>query len=88
MIKAKLTSKGQITIPVAIRRKLNLQPGDELLFEFNRDDEVKLRAIKRKPLTQLYASLPANRPFRNKQQVREEVAAGIAQRIIKKVKNK
>lgn len=88
MIKANLTSKGQITIPVAIRRKLNLQPGDELLFEFNRDDEVKLRAIKRKPLTQLYASLPANRPFRNKQQVREEVAAGIAQRIIKKVKNK
>ncbi|TYO96969.1 AbrB/MazE/SpoVT family DNA-binding domain-containing protein [Desulfallas thermosapovorans] len=51
MIKAKLTSKGQITISAAIRRKLNLQPGDELLFEFNRDDEAKLRAIKRKPLT-------------------------------------
>ncbi|MGB9846694.1 MAG: AbrB/MazE/SpoVT family DNA-binding domain-containing protein, partial [Desulfotomaculales bacterium] len=27
MIRAKLTSKGQITIPVAIRNKLNLQPG-------------------------------------------------------------
>ena len=43
MIRAKLTSKGQITIPVAVRHKLDLQPGDELLFEFDRDDEVKLR---------------------------------------------
>ena len=30
---ATLTSKGQITIPVAIRRKLNLQPGDRLEFD-------------------------------------------------------
>lgn len=32
---ATLTSKGQITIPVAIRRKLNLQPGDLLEFDEN-----------------------------------------------------
>ena len=30
---ATVTSKGQITIPKAIREKLALQPGDEILFE-------------------------------------------------------
>ncbi|MDD3655007.1 MAG: AbrB/MazE/SpoVT family DNA-binding domain-containing protein [Desulfotomaculaceae bacterium] len=87
MIKAKLTSKGQITIPIAVRHKLNLQPGDELLFEFNRDDEVKLQTIKRKRLTELYASLPAKRHFQDKEQIREEVAAAIARRITKKGKS-
>ena len=30
---ARITSKGQITVPVAIRRALGVRPGDELLFE-------------------------------------------------------
>lgn len=29
---ATVTSKGQVTIPAAIRRKLELQPGSKLLF--------------------------------------------------------
>jgi len=29
---AKVTSKGQITIPVSIRRRLNINEGDKLLF--------------------------------------------------------
>jgi len=29
---AKITSKGQITIPVEIRRKLNLKEGDKVVF--------------------------------------------------------
>ena len=30
---AKLTSKGQITIPLAIRRQLQLEAGDKVFFE-------------------------------------------------------
>jgi antitoxin PrlF len=30
---AKITSKGQITVPLAVRRALGVQPGDRLLFE-------------------------------------------------------
>jgi len=33
MIKAKLTSKGQLTIPKVVRDKLGLYPGEELAFE-------------------------------------------------------
>jgi len=29
---AKVTTKGQITIPVEIRKKLHLKPGDKVLF--------------------------------------------------------
>ena len=34
-MKATITSKGQITIPVAIREKLGLKPGDQIDFDEN-----------------------------------------------------
>jgi AbrB family looped-hinge helix DNA binding protein len=34
-MKATITSKGQITIPIKIRRKLNLKPGHILEFDEN-----------------------------------------------------
>jgi AbrB family looped-hinge helix DNA binding protein len=33
VIRAKVTSKGQITIPMEIRRSLGVKPGDKLRFE-------------------------------------------------------
>ncbi|MGQ9496772.1 MAG: AbrB/MazE/SpoVT family DNA-binding domain-containing protein [Desulfotomaculales bacterium] len=86
MLRARLTSKGQVTIPVIVRRKLNLQPGDELLFDLGPDGEVKVRALKRKRLTELYASLPAKRPYPGKTAVREEVATGLSRQILGKGK--
>jgi AbrB family looped-hinge helix DNA binding protein len=37
---AKLTSKGQVTIPRAVRQALGLRPGDRLVFE---QDETGMR---------------------------------------------
>jgi AbrB family looped-hinge helix DNA binding protein len=34
---AKLTSKGQLTIPVAIRKKLHLEEGDQVIFLMDGD---------------------------------------------------
>lgn len=39
---AKLSSNGQVTIPIEIRKKLNLKEGDKVLF-FERDGEVLIR---------------------------------------------
>lgn len=36
---AKITSKGQITIPIDIRRKLGLKPGDKILF-YEKDGNI------------------------------------------------
>lgn len=33
MATASLTSKGQVTVPVEVRRKLGLKPGDQVSFE-------------------------------------------------------
>lgn len=43
---AKLTSKGQITIPQAIRRALRLREGDTVVFE---TDEHGVRLYPRRP---------------------------------------
>lgn len=38
---AKLTSKGQITVPVAIRKKLRLKEGDKVVFVMD-DDGIRV----------------------------------------------
>ena len=35
-----LTSKGQVTIPVEIRRKLGLKPGERVLFNIGKNSQV------------------------------------------------
>jgi AbrB family looped-hinge helix DNA binding protein len=43
--KSKITSKGQITVPIEIRRLLGVKPGDRLLFE--KDGEgVRIRPVR------------------------------------------
>jgi len=86
MLRAKVTSKGQITIPAKIRKELNLKPGDEIIFDFSPGGEVKIKVYKRKKLTDLYASLPANRPYPGKEEVRKEAAANLAKKILGKEK--
>ena len=44
---AKVTSKGQITIPKAVREKLNLRPGDKVRFEIEDDGAARMRAMNR-----------------------------------------
>jgi antitoxin PrlF len=39
---AKITSKGQITIPIEVRKALNLKPGDRIEFFQNQDGEFVL----------------------------------------------
>lgn len=44
---AKITSKGQITIPRAVRNLLGVKPGDSVVFE-RRDDSVLVRPLRKK----------------------------------------
>lgn len=45
-VEATLTSKGQITIPREVRRRLGLQTGDKLLFEHD-GETVRVRPLRR-----------------------------------------
>jgi len=53
---ATLTSKGQITIPLEVRRRLGLKPGDRIDFVLGKGGEVRLKAKKR-PLADLVGIL-------------------------------
>jgi AbrB family looped-hinge helix DNA binding protein len=44
MARAKLTSKGQITIPKAVRERLNIEPGDRLVFREQPDGSIVIEA--------------------------------------------
>ena len=53
MIKSKLTTKAQTTIPRAVREALQLEPGDELIYEIAGDQVILSKA----------ASSPFEDPF-------------------------
>ena len=61
---ATLTSKGQTTIPKAIRDRLGLRPGDTLRFTLLSDGTVVMRA-KRRSIRELAGALhdPDRKPL-------------------------
>jgi AbrB family looped-hinge helix DNA binding protein len=42
---AKITTKGQTTIPRAVREALHIQPGDAIVWEVNRDGTASVRRV-------------------------------------------
>lgn len=57
---AKVGRRGQITIPRAIRRRLNVQEGDAVAFVYQ-DDDIVLKPLN-KTLLDLRGSVPVNGP--------------------------
>jgi AbrB family looped-hinge helix DNA binding protein len=55
-----LTSKGQVTLPVAIRRKLKLEPGAELKFSTD-GDAIRIEPVRRVTLDGLLAGFDPER---------------------------
>lgn len=63
MSSARLTSKGQITVPKSIRATLRVEPGDRIEFSASASGEVVVRA-KTRSIAELYGvlKLPGRRP--------------------------
>ncbi len=53
---AKLTSKGQVTVPAEIRKKLGLKPGDKVLF-LEQDGRITLVNSSRAAFRELQSEL-------------------------------
>ncbi len=60
-IEATLTSKGQTTIPVEIRERLGMKPGDRMTFTLMPDGVVLLR-VKNKRAVDVAGALRQRRP--------------------------
>ncbi len=80
MTTSKLSSKGQIVIPKAIRDRRHWTPGVTLVFE-ERDDGVLLRPAQAAPpmttLDELSGCLPWDGPPRTLEDMDAAIAAGV-----------
>lgn len=73
--RARITSKGQVTIPAAVREKVGLQPGDEIAFE---PSTLRFSAVPRAKLGDLYGILAPRGPVPAFDRVRERADAAAA----------
>ncbi len=83
MQKAKVTFKGQVTIPREVRKALAIEEGDSVIFMVEGDRAI-LMPIKKRPLPELYGALSATRPYPGLEAVRKEFHRKIAGRLKKK----
>ena len=58
--RARITSKGQVTIPAPVREQLGLRTGDEITFE---PKTLRFSAAPRPKLSDLYGILAPDRPM-------------------------
>lgn len=77
---SRVTSSGQVMVPTDVREALNIEQGDDLLFEVTSDQTVRLRVVKRPRLSDLFGSLRPTRPFPGKEAIREEVGRALGRR--------
>lgn len=77
---AKITSKGQVTIPKEIRQALKIQENDQLLFVVEGNQAVII-PLKHRPLTDLFGALPATRPYPGMDAIRQEIRHELGERI-------
>jgi AbrB family looped-hinge helix DNA binding protein len=76
-MRVQLTAKGQVTIPVELRRELHLHAGEELLLEADSGTgELKLR--REASLPDLYRSAPATRDYPGRREMRRQAATKAA----------
>jgi AbrB family looped-hinge helix DNA binding protein len=78
MVRTRVTSKGQVTVPAEVRRLLGLEPGDDLIFELEQG-EVRVRALHRRRLSEFRGVLPATRPFPGLNEIRRETGRNLAE---------
>ena len=55
--RTRVTSKGQVTLPVSLRRRLAIEAGDDLVFD-ETPDGVAMRVVHRRKLGDFLGAVP------------------------------
>ncbi|OGV66812.1 MAG: AbrB family transcriptional regulator [Lentisphaerae bacterium RIFOXYC12_FULL_60_16] len=77
MVTATLTSKGQLTIPKAVRDSLRLHAGDRVAFVVHGDEEAVLKPVT-KSVDEVFGRLHS--PAQTRRSI-DEMKAAVARRI-------
>lgn len=79
----RISSRGQIVIPMEIRKKLGIGEGDHLTFIAEKNGEVKVEVVKRQRITELFGILKTHKSFKPVDEIRKEVYEKMAQKELK-----
>jgi antitoxin PrlF len=80
-MEATLSSKGQATIPKAVRDRLQIKPGDRFKFFFHPDGVIILPKI---PTKRLKGSVPMLAPSVSLKEIDRAIATGATERFRRK----
>ncbi len=81
MVTARITGKGQVQVPQAVRQAIGAEVGDELVFIITEEGKVAVDVLKRPRLSELGGSLPTGRPFVGVDEEEAAVRASVANRL-------
>jgi len=81
MSEAKMTSKGQITLPKEIRLKLKLRQGDRVRFVVDEDGSVRLMPAKR-DISSLIGILPPPKRRMSIEEIDEALSLAVARHVL------
>jgi AbrB family looped-hinge helix DNA binding protein len=85
MVRARITSKGQITLPVEIRRRYGLRAGDEVAFHMD-DSGARVVPLHKRTVSELRGMFPATRPYPGKQAIRREIGKMLGQDLERQIR--
>ncbi len=76
---ATITSKGQITLPRAVREALGVHRGDQVEFVQSKEGEIQIRPLRQHPLRDLYNAFGGpGGPTHSLEQMDEDLADAVA----------
>ena len=76
---SRISSRGQIVIPMEIRKKLGIGEGDHLTF-IEKNGEVKVEVVKSQRITELFGILKTHKSFKPVDEIRKEAYEKMAQK--------
>ena len=85
MATATMTSKGQVTIPAAVRKKLRLHPGSKIDFVENAAGETVVRA-KTGSIRDLYGFIKYDGPPVSIEEMNEAIAQAAVERFERSIR--
>ena len=80
-MEAKLSSKGQATIPKAVRERLRIHPGDRFKFFFHPDGVM---ILPKNPTKRLNGSVPKLARPVSQEEINQAIEAGATERFRRK----
>jgi antitoxin PrlF len=85
MVRARITSKGQVTLPVEVRRRYGLRVGDEIAFRMD-DAGARILPLRKRTVAELRGMFPPTRPYPGKEAVRREIGRMLGEELNRKIR--